>query len=62
MAWMELSAKRISIPIFARIAQYYNMFQTYCFPVFDCRVSRYTLQRNIELQTVPNALTPLQAK
>jgi hypothetical protein len=28
MTWMEISAKRISLPVFARIAQYYNMFQT----------------------------------
>lgn len=61
MTWMEISAKRISIPIFARIAQYYNMFQSYCFPEFDCRVTQFTLQRNIELQTVPNTLTPLRA-
>lgn len=29
--------------------------------MFDCRVTKLTLMRNIELQTVPNALTPLQA-
>jgi len=37
------------------------MFQHICMNNFDCRLDKATLMRNIELQTVPNALTPLQA-
>lgn len=27
LSWMDMTAKRISLPIFASLANYYNMFQ-----------------------------------
>jgi hypothetical protein len=44
------------------VAQYYRSFSSYCRGQADCVINRRELTNQIELQTSPTSLTPLEAK
>lgn len=44
------------------MAQYYRSFSAYCRPTPDCVINRRELTNQIELQTAPTSLTPLEAR
>lgn len=61
LRWMQLGTKRLGFMVFSLIAQYYNTFVQFCHPQHDCHLTEDVVVRHIELQTVPNSLTPLRA-
>jgi len=62
IGWMMLNSKQLSYTVFFRVAQYYRSFTAYCRPTSDCVINRRELTNQIELQTAPTSLTPLEAK
>lgn len=56
--WMgQNKTRNLSYVLFLRLANYYKFFQTICFPSNDCLLTKRTLTRHIELQTIPTKLT-----
>jgi len=49
--------RNLSYVFFLRIATYYKFFQTLCFPIQDCLLSKRTLKNHIELQTLPSKIS-----